>query len=176
MNLKKITTIGDAVTVLFAFLAAVLLVFVTLAVTYEVITRYLFASPTTWVIEITEYCLLFITFLGMAWVLKNEWHVKVDLVLNLLNPRAQALVNTMTSILGVLISLALCWYGGRVSWDVFVRDYYQFAVLKIPYVYVISVIPIGSLLLLIQFLRRTVVHLQSWREGRTEESRSLIRS
>lgn len=163
MKLKQIVRIADAVTDLLSIAAAVLLVFMTLAVTYEVIVRYFLSSPTTWVIEVSEICILFITFLGMAWLLKEDGHVRVDFVLIQLKVRTQALMNIVTSILGAAVALALFWYGARVSWDVYVRNYNQVAVLTIPYVYIISVIPLGSFMLFIQFLKRANGYLKTWR-------------
>jgi len=163
MKPVKLNIIADGAIDLLSFFSAVLLVFIAVAVTYEVIVRYLLSRPTTWVIEITEYSLLFIVFLGMPWVLKEDRHVKVDLILMLLPARVKTVLNIVTSVLGALVALALCWYGGRVSWDVFIKDYYQFGVMKIPYVYIISVVPLGGLMLFVQFLRKICICLYKLR-------------
>jgi len=172
--LRKATSIFDGTINLLALLAAILIVFMMLAVTYEVVMRYFLTRPTTWVIEITELCLLFVTFLGTAWLLREEGHVRMDLVLSRLKPKTQATLNIVTSIIGAIICLTLFWYGARVSWDVFVRDYYQYSVLNIPYVVIIVVVPIGSFLLSIQFLRRAYGFLGGLRAARAEEQRLLI--
>ena len=161
--IKKVIATVDAIIDLSNVVAIILSFFAMLATCYEVVMRYFLNRPTAWVTEITSYSLLFITFLAAPWLLKEDAHVKVDILLDRLNPRTQAVFNVINSILGAAIFLTLFWYGARVSWNVFTRGYYQYSVLNIPYVYVISVVPVGSLLLFIQFLRRTYGYLGSWR-------------
>ena len=123
--------------------------------------RYFLKMPQVWVVEITEYTLLVITFLGTAWVLKREGHVKVDLVLNRLKPRAQAFINIITSVVSALVLLVVAWYGLRISWDYFQKGIFELSMLDIPKAPIMVVIPIGSILLLIQFLRRAYGYWES---------------
>ena len=48
----------------FAYVAGLLVVTVTFAVLYEVVARYFFNSPTIWAVDLTEYSLVYITFLA----------------------------------------------------------------------------------------------------------------
>lgn len=163
--LKKAIAIFDAIINLSNIAAMLLCFFAMLASSYEVIMRYCLNRPTTWVTEITSYSLLFITFLAAPWLLKQDGHVRVDILLDRLSPKTQAAFHLISSILGAAVCMTLFWYGARVSWNVFMRGYYQFSVLDIPYVYVISVVPVGSLLLFIQFLRNAYGNLAIWRGG-----------
>ncbi len=145
--------------------AMLLSFFAMLATTYEVLMRYCLNHPTVWVTEITSFSLLFITFLAAPWLLKQEGHVRVDLLLERLSPKNQAALNAVSSILGAAVCLTLFWYGLRVTWNVFTRGYYQFSVLNIPYAYVIWVVPVGCLLLAVQFLRSACRNLAIRRGG-----------
>ena len=51
----------------------------------EVFLRTFFNRPQEWVMELSEYALLYITFLSAAFVLKKEGHIVVDLVTCRLN-------------------------------------------------------------------------------------------
>lgn len=150
------------------FLAAVLVIFMMLAITIEVTARYFFGQPMSWMFEIVEYSLLSFTFLGAAWVLKVEEHVKMDVILNRLNPRAQALLNIITSIICVMLWLLLTWYAVKVTWDNFQSGYYLNTVLGPPLYPMLAVIAFGSLLLFVQSLRRTYGFLESWRAYQTK--------
>lgn len=108
--LTKSGTIFNRIISAAIVLAGVLLVFVMLSVNAEVVMRYFMRTPLVWVVEVSETLLLFITFLGAAWVLKNEGHVKMDIVLNRLKPRAQVVVNVTTSILSIIAVLLFVWY------------------------------------------------------------------
>ena len=155
--LKPFTKIGrilDRVVDIFAFLAGLLLAFILLSVCIEVIMRYFLNRPLQWVIELTEYALLYITFLGTAWLLKREGHITVDVILTRLSPRKQAFLGILSSAIGVLICVSLIWYGSEVAWDHFQRGVYDPTVLEFPKALVIVIIPVGSLVLLFQFFRR----------------------
>ena len=148
------------------YLAAAILTFIMLSVCWDVIARAVARQPLKWVLEFSEYSLLYITFLGAAWVLKNERHVIVDIGLNQLNPKTRALFNVATSILGAIICILLTWYGWDVSWNHLQRGLYQPTAIEPPDFPIFVIIPIGSFLLLIQFLRRTYNYLEGWRASR----------
>ncbi len=160
--LTKITSVFDRVLVLLAIVAAILIVLIMLAVDVAVVMRYFVGRPLIWVVEVAEHALLFITFLGAAWVLKGEGHVKMDLVVNRLKPRTQAILGIISSIIGIVISWALVWYGVRVSWHEFQRGGYT-PLLEIPTVFIFPIISIGGFLLFIQFARRARGYLRGVR-------------
>ena len=160
---RKLITWFDLATSVGAFLAGVLLVSVMIFVTVAVFLRYVLNRPIGWVVEICEYSLVCITFLVAAWVLRKEGHVRVDLILSLLRPRTQLLLNTITSGLSTIVCLILTFFAGKVTRELFRGDYFTPTILMIPKFIFISVITFGSLWLSIQFIRRTYKFLQSWR-------------
>jgi len=85
------------------FLGAAILAFLMISVCWDVIARTVVKRPLTWVLEFTEYGLLFMTFLSAAWVLRNEGHVTNDVFFARLSPKNQARFNTITSILGAVV-------------------------------------------------------------------------
>lgn len=160
---NKANSIFDRTISSLAALAGILLSFMILAVTYQIVTRYFLGRSPVWVIEISEYILLWITFLSTAWVLRREGHVKMDFVLAQLSPRTQSMINAITSIIGVIVFLLIAWYGTKVTWDHFQLGYFIAKPLRTPSYFVIWVIPAGSFLFSIQFLRKAYDHLKSWR-------------
>jgi len=76
-----------------AGIAGFLIVFATLSVGISVVMRYFFNSPVSWVTEICEYILLYITFLVAAWVLRKEGHVKMDLIIDQFKSRVKIIIN-----------------------------------------------------------------------------------
>lgn len=160
----KVSAIFDRTSNLLAFFGASLIIFIMLAVGTEVAVRQFLGSSVRGLLEITEYALLYITFSGAAWLLKREGHVKMDLILNRLRPRAQALLNIITSIFGVFTCFVLTWYSIIVTWEVFRIDYHlEHGVISPPLFPIILIIPVGCFLLSIQFLRRTYGYLKIWR-------------
>ncbi len=163
--LTKGSAIFDGILKLLALFAAAIIVFVWLSVSAEVIMRYVLDRPLIWVVEVTEYALLYITFLGTAWLLKREGHVRIDLVLNRLNPRTAALLNTIVSIIGAIICLIFAWYSAESTWNVFQGGFLVTSLLQPPEFIILAIIPIGSFMLFIQFMRRASGYLGYWRAG-----------
>lgn len=159
---SKITAIFDRTIDGFAVGAAVLIAYLIVSVTAAIILRGLRVGV-IWLFETTEYSLLWLTFLGAAWVLRGEGHVKMDLLLTRLSPRAEAILNIITSIIGAIICLTLTWFGVKVTWDNFQTGYFLHTVLAPPIYPILTIIPIGTFLLFIQFLRKTHIYLRQWR-------------
>ena len=172
MNLRtKCSRVFDGSNSVLAVMGAVILVLVMLSVCYNVFTRYFLHFTTAGMFEIWEYSLLYMTMLGAAWLLKKEGHVSVDIVLTHLKPRAQAMVNIITSLLGALMFLALAWYGSEATWRLFQAGTRIPGDLFPPKGAIVIIIPIGSFLLFIQFLRRTYGYFTGWRVIADKEQR-----
>jgi C4-dicarboxylate transporter DctQ subunit len=170
--MKLITKAGiifDRIIDLTMILAAVLLFFVTFSVGAEVFLRYFLGRPTIWVTEVAEYTLLYITFLAVAWVLRREGHVKMDLVLNRFSPKTQSMVNAITSLAGTLVCFILTWFGAKTTWYFFQGGYPTPTPLRVPKFIIVAIIFFGSFLLFIQFLRRTYGYVESWRVPEKKE-------
>lgn len=153
--IDKAANIFDRLNDLLALMATVLLAFLMLSVTYSVVIRYFWGFTTFGLFEIWQYSLLYIPFLGVAWLLKREGHINMDVVLIRLKPKAQAILNGITSILSALTCLALIWGGTLMTWESFRAGHRIIGELFPPEFLILMIIPIGSFLFFIQFLRRT---------------------
>ena len=168
----RATIVFDRTMGALAILAGIIIIFIMLSIASDVVGRTFLNRPIIWVIEISEICLVAITFLGAAWLLKREGHVKLDILVNHLNPRSQALLNAITSIVGAIICLAVVWYGAKVSWDHFQRGLVAYSLLGPPTFPRYTIIAVGSFLLSIQFLRRAYGYWVSRRVSPSREQRS----
>ena len=77
----------------FAWLLVPLLM---LSVTYEVVARYVFKSPTLWGFDIDQFLLIIIVTLGGGWTLLHRGHVNVDIVYSHFKPRVRAIIDVLT--------------------------------------------------------------------------------
>lgn len=161
--IQKLDTIFDRTILGLAILAAALVAFMMVSVTLNVIMRYFFSRPLLWVHEIAEISLLYMTFLATAWVLKNEGHVGMDLLIEWLSPKYQLFLNIVTSFISAIVCLVITWYGVPVVWAYYVKGTYQLSLLELPTALFLAVVPVGCFLLFIQFLRRTGGFVQRFR-------------
>ena len=143
--------------------SGVLLVYVMLSVTLDVIMRYFLNKPQFWVGELAEYALLYITFTGTAWVLKRDSHVKIDILYAFLSQRQINILALVSSTIGIFICAVLTYYGAKVTWDHFERGIYNPTLMEFPKGPLLIIIPIGTLLLMIQFIRKSFTLLTELR-------------
>ncbi len=171
--MKRLLKTLDLAMEAMTFLAGALLIFIMLSVCSEVVLRTFFDISQMWVTEIAECTLLYITFLASAWVLREEAHVRVDIVVGQLEERTARGLNILSSLIGVFVSVVLTVFGAMVTWDYFQRGIYTPSALEIPVHLIQVVIPVGSLLLSAQFVRRAVRDI-GWFliESKPEEERS----
>jgi TRAP-type C4-dicarboxylate transport system permease small subunit len=135
-----------------ALLAAALIFFMMAAITYAVAMRFLFNQPVAWVVEVSSYLLLYVTFLGTAWLLEQDGHVDVDLLTGALAPRRRAAFKAASSVCGAAVSLVLAWKGTAVTLDYFSRKVTVIGILNVPQYLLMGVIPLGAALLCLQFV------------------------
>ena len=171
--LTKAGAIIDGTNRALTALAGVIVVFIMLLVSTDVIMRYALNRPLGFIVhEGTEHLLLYLIFLSAAWMLKKDRHVKMDIVLDRLNIKNQALVNVITSMLSVMVCLVLTWYGAKVTWDNFQSGTVFSFIVNIPIAPVIIIMPIGFFLLAIEFLRKSYGYLANWMSLRSQEQKS----
>jgi len=164
--MKFLTRLGklfDQINFIMIIIAAILLVGMTFLVGTDITLRYLFYRPLGWVKEVSEYILVFLGFLVAAWILKDDGHVKMDLVLNNVSPRVQTMMNIVTSIISVIGVFIITWFSLRVIIQFYQTKLVTPSVLEPQKWILITPIFVGSLLLTIQFIRRTYAFMAKWK-------------
>ena len=136
-----------------AVLGGCMIVFQMLIVCLEVILRYFFNRPTTWVTEISSYILVWVPFLCVAWVEKRNQHIRMDLLYGTLNSRRRAVFDIVHGGVTVLVCIVIFWYGFKI-----IAEYYQEGTktqsfLMLPQWPITVIIPLSLLLLCVELLR-----------------------
>ena len=154
-----VKTVFDRVLNVLSGAAGVLVALMLIEVNVDVFMRYFLNRPIPWTIEFTQYSMIFILFLGAAWVLRNEGHVVMDIMLIRLSSRSRKLTNGITSIMAAIVCFIITVYGTLVNIDYFQTGYMFGEVLNIPAFSLQFVVPLGMFLLTVQFLRRAYGYL-----------------
>jgi C4-dicarboxylate transporter DctQ subunit len=139
-----------------AALGCLLMVLITVAICLEILTRWMFDITNIWLVELSEIMLLYIVFLGAAWVLGKDAHVSLDVFLIRLSTKNQRRLHVALSILGATACFVLVWFGVDVMIDQFRNDIREPTIMAPKTFWITAVIPFGFLLLGVQFLRRSV--------------------
>ncbi len=150
----------ELVTDIFAYVAGILLLLVALFVSYSVTLRYMHYKPPIWILQFTEYALLWITFLGAAWLLRMDGHVRIDTFVMLMGRRLRRVVETVVDLLGSLVCIVILWFGVEKTLDLFRRSVMDVKGISLPEYPLFLIIPVGALLLLLQFGRKFLGRLR----------------
>lgn len=123
-------------------------------VSYEVVVRYVFVSPTSWAVDLAEYAMIWSTFLAAPWVLQRSGHVSIDLLTSHLSPRARRSLDIATALAGAVICAVFAWYSAATVIEFYVRGSTIDRLWPVPRYLPFVPIPLGTALLAIEFLRR----------------------
>ena len=149
-----------------AVLAGVILVFIVGAVCYTIGMRYFFRQTTIWIMQTTEYALLWIVFLATTWLLREGGHITTDIIYVHLNEKTKAYLDATMFFIGGLACAVMLYFGITYMYECITCNVTDVRAVTVPKSAVFVIIPIGSLLLTIQFLRMAWNRLSAARQGR----------
>jgi len=140
----------------FAVLGALLLLFIMTTISYGVITRSLGLPSPIWIVQVNEYSLVWVCFLATAWVLAENGHVRVDILFARFSHKGKTLLRLIQDLASIGLCGLCCYLGILSVWE-HVRDkVVDVQSIDVPKAWVLIVIPVGFLLLTLQFVIRTV--------------------
>lgn len=133
------------------------LVFVVLTVLLiEIISRYVFHAPTIWAHQTAEFFFGGYFILMAGYVFRIRGHVYIDIVYSRFSKRGQAILDLITVIFFLLLTVSLMWWGGVMaakSW----RDHELSSFIWAAPLYPAkTAIPIGAFLLFLQGLAKII--------------------
>jgi TRAP-type C4-dicarboxylate transport system permease small subunit len=137
-----------------AWIAALVLGVMALAVTLDVVGRNLGWGNTGWVVELSEYSLPMATLLVAPWLLYRNEHVRLDIVLTMLPKPIALALERLADALGILICAVFVWYGSKLIADSAQLGSMVIKTLSIPEWWQYALVPVSFLLLAVEFARR----------------------
>jgi TRAP-type C4-dicarboxylate transport system permease small subunit len=154
--LGKLSAIFDTLVDTLSIVAGVLLISLMLATCLGVFFRYFLGRSILGLVDISEVLLLYITFLGAAWLLRKEGYVKVELLSDRLSPRTRAWLEIIISAICAICCLVVVRSGVQLAWDFVQRGVMTPGIIGLNRAWPIAIIPLGSLLLALQLLKRAL--------------------
>ena len=134
------------------FTASLMMAGLMIIVCVDLTLRYFFNSPLLWGTEVTEILLLYITFLGMAWVFREDGHVVIDVFTSQVAGKKKKILNGVSYFLVGIVAAVLVYYGFYTVYDHFRRGVFNPTVIETPIWLIIVVIPVGSVPLFLEVL------------------------
>lgn len=166
--MKRFIRFADSLSAWFGKTFGWLIVLMTFGMSYEVLVRYFFNSPTPWSLDISFIMYGTLFMMGGAYTLSRGGHVRGDFVYRMWKPRGQAAVDLVLYLIfffpGVLALVFSGWKYASKSWR-----YTEVSVNSpagVPIYQFKTVIVAAGLLLFIQGLAQVFRCILCLREGK----------
>lgn len=141
------------------FVALFILVSILITV-YEVVMRYVFNRPTVWVSESVQILFGFYFLLGGAYTLLHDGHVRVDVLLHGLKPRAKRYANALSLLVVSFFLAVLLYVSADTAWDA-TRHMERAESAWGPYIFpVLLAAPVAAALMLLQAVAMLLAELR----------------
>lgn len=146
----------QALTAAAAYISGICIAVIAIIVCYEIAMRGLFNAPTEWSIEISGYLVIVSGFLGFASALAHDKHICVDLLTAKLPEKLRIPLGMTVSVVGLFFSYVLFIEGLDMTITSYEMMRTSTSTLRIPLYIPHASVPIGALLLLLQFVRKII--------------------
>jgi len=133
-------------------LSGYLLLLISLAVSYDVITRYIFKYSNEWVGEYCGYMLVCIAFLAAPHTLHVGGMTRVDLIVNAVRPRVKWIITIITGLLALLYLVVLFRVSLTLMMRSLARGWRSQTSLRTPLWIPQIAIPAGTILMILSSL------------------------
>lgn len=134
-------------------LCGLLVLALVVGVTIDVIVRSVTGRPILWMFELTEYVLLYIPCLGMAWLAREYGHVAITSFVGRLPAKPRLLMAVATTLFCALICFVVAYWGFMSTYQSIDRGTVAGMMLRLPEFVLLWVIPFGFGLTAFEFLR-----------------------
>ncbi len=142
--MQKIINTIDAILI---HILIFLMVALVAAVSWQVVSRYGFSTPSSWTEEVARFLLIWIGVLGAAYAFRTGVHLGLDVLPKKLSGNSAQALKLFTLLAVVFFSVVVLIIGGGglvvLTWEL--RQYS--AVLGLPIAFVYSVIPTAGALI-----------------------------
>jgi len=125
----------------------ILMVALVVAVSWQVISRYIFSAPSSWTEEVARFLLIWVGVLGAAYAFRTGVHLGLDVLPKKLTGNTAKALKFFTLLIVSVFAVAVLIIGGgglvSLTWEL--KQYS--AVLGLPIAFVYSVIPVSGVLI-----------------------------
>lgn len=135
-----------------AYLAALLLVSLTLLILTEIFIRYFFDLSTMIVDEYSGYLYLAFIFLGLAYTFNENAHIRINIVTSKMSEKSNRFVDVFAGIITILILLFTLYRTILFTYDSYSMEMVSEAVSATPLYLTQLVMPLGITLFLLTIL------------------------
>lgn len=146
-----------------ALLCIVIVGSMTLLVTYQVVARYLFNSPSAVSEVLSRYLFIWLVLIGGAYVFGSREHMAITFMRDRFSRKVRLVLEMVSELVTLLFALAVMVFGG---WHGMSRQMAQLdSALQIPMGYIYAAIPVSGAIIVFYWLYNQTQLVRQWRQA-----------
>lgn len=134
----------------------IMMIGISLAVLWQVLSRYLLQSPSSGSEELARFLLIWIALIGAVWAYRNHAHLGLDVLVNRMRPEYQQATTLVCHVVVLVFSASVLVYGGAHLVALTFDPVQLSPALGIHIGYVYAVLPLSGILMSIYAIREIV--------------------
>ena len=111
--------------------------------TLDVVLRYVFNAPLPEMFQLTEFMMVGVVYLAVAYVQQLKDHIKIETATDWLPQKAQNILDIFGYGVGFCIFAVITWQTGRLAWEAWDTQDYTMGVVQFPLWPAKTILPIG---------------------------------
>ena len=144
------------------YLASALFIAIGFIVSYEVIMRYLFNSPTIWVNEVSRFLQIWATYLALTYSFHKKDFIRITVVYDRLNESGKKFLDFISFIFIIIFSCFVVYYGWLIAYDSLKVGRTSSTILDVPSFLTELAIPLCFAFLVLRVILEAIKYIRNF--------------
>jgi len=144
------------------YLASALFIAIGFIVSYEVVMRYLFNSPTIWVNEVSRFLQIWATYLALTYSFHKRDFIRITVIYDRLNETGKKILDFISFIFIIIFSCFVVYYGWLIAYDSLKVGRTSSTILDVPSFLTELAIPLCFAFLVIRVILESIRYIRNF--------------
>ena len=144
------------------YLASALFIAIGFIVSYEVIMRYLFNSPTIWVNEVSRFLQIWATYLALTYSFHKQDFIRITVIYDRLNETGKKILDFISFIFIIIFSCFVVYYGWIIAYDSLKVGRTSSTILDVPSFLTELAIPLCFAFLVLRVILEAIKYIRNF--------------
>ena len=144
------------------YLASALFIAIGFIVSYEVIMRYLFNSPTIWVNEVSRFLQIWATYLALTYSFHKKDFIRITVIYDRLNENGKKILDFISFIFILIFSSFVVYYGWIIAYDSLKVGRTSSTILDVPSFLTELAIPLCFAFLVLRVILEAIKYIRNF--------------
>tara|TARA_Y100000590_G_scaffold87002_1_gene97413 strand:+ start:175 stop:651 length:477 start_codon:yes stop_codon:yes gene_type:complete len=144
------------------YLASALFIAIGFIVSYEVIMRYLFNSPTIWVNEVSRFLQIWATYLALTYSFHKKDFIRITVIYDRLNVNGKKILDFISFIFILIFSSFVVYYGWLIAYDSLKVGRTSSTILDVPSFLTELAIPLCFAFLVLRVILEAIKYIRNF--------------